>query len=129
GVFWAAEAHRLKGELLLQSGVQSLGSRVRKRPKSKDQSPKLAKIKSTILNPKSQEEAEEYFHKAIAIAQQQEAKSLELRATMSLSRLWQQQGKRKEARTLLGESYGWFSEGFDTKDVREAKVLLEELRQ
>jgi len=119
--FWAAEVYRLKGELLLQSGVQSLGSRVKKSPKS-------AKPKSPILNPKSQEEAEACFLQAVAIARRQEAKSLELRAAMSLSRLWQQQGKRKEALTLLGEIYGWFSEGFDTKDLREAKALLEELR-
>ena len=57
----------------------------------------------------------------------QSAKSLELRATMSLARLWQQQGKQKEAHELLAEIYGWFTEGFDTADLREAKVLLHEL--
>jgi len=72
-------------------------------------------------------EAEEWFHKAIAIARQQETKSLELRAVISLSRLWQHQGKREEARRLLAESYEWFSEGFDTKDLQEAKTLLEAL--
>jgi hypothetical protein len=119
--------HRLKGELLLQSSVQSLGSRVKKNPKSKVQSPKSAKTKSQILNSKSQEEAEACFLQAIAIARQQEAKSLESRAAMSLSRLWQQQSKKKQARTLLGEIYGWFTEGFDTKDLRETKALLDEL--
>ena len=67
------------------------------------------------------------FLKAIEIAQRQSAKSLELRAVTSLSRLWQQQGKRAEARQLLAEIYGWFTEGFDTKDLQEAKALLEEL--
>ena len=67
------------------------------------------------------------FLKAIDIARQQSAKSLELRAVMSLSRLRQQQGKRDEARQMLAEIYGWFTEGFDTKDLQEAKTLLEEL--
>ena len=71
--------------------------------------------------------AEGCFHKAIEIARQQSAKSLELRAVMSLSRLWQQQDKKEQARQLLAEIYGWFTEGFDTKDLQEAKVLLEEL--
>jgi len=65
--------------------------------------------------------------KAIEIARQQRAKSLELRAVMSLSRLWQQQGRGDEARKLLAEIYSWFTEGFDTKDLQEAKALLEEL--
>jgi predicted ATPase len=73
------------------------------------------------------EEAEQCFHKAIALARKQQAKSLELRATMSLSRLWQQQDKQKEAHNMLSEIYGWFTEGFDTKDLQEAKALLEEL--
>ena len=65
--------------------------------------------------------------KAIEIAQHQQAKSLELRAVMSLARLWQRQGKQKEAHQMLLEIYGWFTEGFDTKDLQEAKVLLESL--
>jgi predicted ATPase len=65
--------------------------------------------------------------KAIEIACQQQAKSLELRATMSLARLWQQQDKKDDARQLLAEIYGWFTEGFETKDLQEAKALLEEL--
>jgi predicted ATPase len=73
------------------------------------------------------EEAEGYFFKAIDIAQRQQAKSWELRASTSLARLWQQQGKRAEAHTLLSEVYNWFTEGFDTKDLQEAKALLEEL--
>jgi predicted ATPase len=72
-------------------------------------------------------EAEECFWKAIEIARKQQAKSLELRAVMSLARLWQQQGKRAEAHQMLTEVYNWFTEGFDTKDLQEAKTLLEEL--
>ena len=74
-----------------------------------------------------QEEVEACFQKAIDIARRQSAKSLELRAVMSLSRLWQQKGKREEARQMLAEIYNWFTEGFDTKDLREAKALLEQL--
>jgi len=72
------------------------------------------------------EEAEGYFLKAIEIAQHQQAKSLELRAVMSLARLWQQQGKRAQAHKLVSEIYNWFTEGFDTKDIQEAKALLDE---
>ena len=71
-------------------------------------------------------EAEECFHKAIEVARQQGAKSLELRVVMSVSRLWQRQGKKTEARHMLAETYGWFTEGFDTADLREAKALLAE---
>ena len=72
-------------------------------------------------------EAEACFHKAIEIARGQQAKSLELRATMSLARLWQQQGKHHEARNTLSAIYNWFTEGFDTKDLQEAKALSGEL--
>jgi predicted ATPase len=71
-------------------------------------------------------EAEASFHKAIEVARQQQAKSWELRATMGLCRLWQKQGKREEARQMLAEIYGWFTEGFDTPDLKEAKVLLDQ---
>jgi len=72
-------------------------------------------------------EAEECFLKAIEIACKQQAKSLELRATVSLARLWRSQGKQKEAHEMLVEIYNWFTEGFDTKDLQEARILLEEL--
>ena len=74
----------------------------------------------------NQIDAESCFIKALEIARTQEAKSLELRAAMSLSRLWQSQGKKEEARNLLSEIYGWFAEGFDTADLKDAKALLEE---
>jgi len=72
--------------------------------------------------------AEAYFERALAVARQQQAKSWELRAAMSLARLWRDQGKRDEARALLAPVYGWFTEGFDTLDLKEAKALLDELR-
>jgi predicted ATPase len=68
--------------------------------------------------------AEACFQQALAIARQQQAKSWELRAATSLARLWQQQGKRTEARELLAPIYGWFTEGFDTADLQDAKALL-----
>ena len=71
--------------------------------------------------------AEAYFERALAVARQQQAKSWELRASMSLARLWRDQGKVQQARELLAPVYGWFTEGFDTRDLKEAKMLLEEL--
>jgi predicted ATPase len=102
---YEAELYRLKGELLLQEG---------KSPKAQSLEQRLA-------------EAEQSFRQALAVARRQQAKSLELRAAMSLSRLWQQQGKLAEARELLAPIYGWFTEGFDTADLQDAKALLEEL--
>jgi predicted ATPase len=74
-----------------------------------------------------QAEAETWLQRALDVARHQEAKSLELRAAMSLARLWQQQGKQAEARELLASIYGWFTEGFDTADLQEARGLLEAL--
>ena len=74
-----------------------------------------------------QAEAEPWLQRALDVACRQEAKSLELRAAMSLGRLWQQQGKRAEAYKLLAPIYGWFTEGFDTADLQDAKALLDEL--
>jgi predicted ATPase len=71
--------------------------------------------------------AEAYFNRALAVAHQQQAKSWELRAAMSMARLWRDQGKRVEACNLLAPVYGWFTEGFDTRDLKEAKALLDEL--
>jgi predicted ATPase len=98
-----AELFRLKGELTLQrSGLRNSQS-------------------------ETQQEAEACFQKGIEIARQQQAKSLELRAVMSLSRLRQRQGRRDEAGSMLAEIYGWFTEGFDTADLKDAKTLLDEL--
>jgi hypothetical protein len=70
---------------------------------------------------------EAYFQRALAVARAQQAKSWELRAAMSMARLWRDQGKRDEARSLLAPFYGWFTEGFDTLDLKEAKALLDDL--
>jgi predicted ATPase len=72
-------------------------------------------------------QATSYFERALAVARQQQAKSWELRAAMSMARLWRDQGKRDDARDLLAPVYGWFTEGFDTLDLKQAKVLLEQL--
>jgi predicted ATPase len=71
--------------------------------------------------------AQAYFDRALAVARQQQAKSWELRAAMSMARLWRDQGKRDEARELLAPVYGWFTEGFNTLDLKEAKALLDKL--
>jgi predicted ATPase/class 3 adenylate cyclase len=90
----------------------------------------IARLRGAVLlrqTGTSPAEAEACFQRALDVARRQEAKALELRAAMSLSRLWQQQGKRTEAHELLAPIYGWFTEGFDTADFQEAKALLEEL--
>jgi len=112
--WYETELYRLKGELVLQSGVHSL--------ESKPPNPQ-----SAFRNPQLEAKAEACFWQAIEIARRQQAKSLELRAIASLSRLWQSQGKKDEAYRILAEIYGWFTEGFDTKDLQEAKALLQEL--
>jgi predicted ATPase len=90
----------------------------------------IYRLKGTLLLQQSEDnqtEAESCFQHAIAIAQNQSAKSWELRASTSLANLWQQQGKRQEAHDLLAPVYNWFTEGFDTADLQDAKVLLDEL--
>jgi predicted ATPase len=71
--------------------------------------------------------AQQYFERALAVARQQQAKSWELRAAMSMARLWREQGKRQQARDLLAPVYGWFTEGLDTLDLKQARMVLEEL--
>ena len=120
--FYEADLYRLKGNLLLRKCVGA------------DRNPAAAEISkeqaaglvTTGWSP-LQTEAEACFQTALTIARRQQAKSLELRAAVSLSRLWQQQGKREEAHELLAPVYGWFAEGFDTADLQEAKALLQEL--
>ena len=81
-----------------------------------------------LLSPEREAaKSQAYFERALSIARQQQAKSWELRAAMSMARLWRDQGKRDEARELLAPVYGWFTEGFDTRDLKEAKALLGEL--
>jgi predicted ATPase len=115
--FSETELYRLKGELTLQK-FQVSNSTFR-----------VASPQLLTPNPQAEAEAEACFQHAIEVAQRQQAKSLELRAVTSLARLWQQQGKRAEAHKLLSEIYHWFTEGFDTKDLQEAKALLDELEE
>jgi predicted ATPase len=118
--WWQAELHRLMGELTLQPCVQAFESRVPKWRTGQSQ-----RFTRTVPDPQS--EAESCFHQALEVTRHQQAKSLELRAAMSLSRLWQQQGKRAQARQLLASIYSWFTEGHDTADLQAAKALLEAL--
>jgi hypothetical protein len=118
---YEAELYRLRGTLTLQPQA-SLGQVSDKSQASQDRAEVAA---PRPLTPDPQGEAEACFLKAIEVAQKQQAKSWELRASTSLARLWQQQGKKEEACTMLAEIYGWFTEGFDTKDLQEAKALLE----
>ena len=98
--FWDAELLRLRGKLL-----------------------------GRLSSDGSHQEEEGCYREALAVAQRQQARSLELRAATSLARLWRNQGRDDEARDLLAPVYGWFTEGFDTPDLKEAKALLDELRQ
>ena len=119
---WEAELYRLKGELTLQQ-FQVSGSKFQVlTPQSL-----TPNTQHPTPNPQAEAEAEACFQQAIDVARRQSAKSLELRAVMSLSQLWQQQGKKEEARQVLAEIYGWFTEGFDTPDLQEAKALLDAL--
>jgi predicted ATPase len=95
--WWEAEVNRNAGEIVLRSPEQSAAK------------------------------AEAYFQRALDVARKQQAKSWELRAAMSIARLWRDQGKGDEARELLAQVYGWFAEGFDTSDLKEAKALLDDL--
>ena len=79
------------------------------------------------VDPRNEQMAHQIFQQALTVARRQQAKSWELRAATSLSRLWQQQGKRAAARQLLAPIYGWFTEGFDTADLKDAKALLNQL--
>jgi len=113
---YEAELYRLYGELSLRLGERESGRTGEKEF--------IAPSPSHFVAPSSPAAC---FLKAIDIARKQQAKSLELRATTSLARLWQQQGKQQEAHAMLAEIYNWFTEGLDTKDLQEAKALLEEL--
>ena len=125
-----AEAHGTRGELEEGLTVLTEARMLVDTTGERWYEPELYRLKGALLlqqNSNNQAEAEASFHHALNIARQQQAKSVELRAAMSLSRLWQQQGKRAAAYELLAPIYGWFTEGFDTADLQDAKVLLDEL--
>jgi adenylate cyclase len=121
---YEAELYRLKGELLLQ---QAIGRDVTCIAPMETSMVAEAKGVGATYEPLLQTEVETCFHQALDVSSHQCAKSLELRAAMSLSRLWQQQGKPAEAHQILTRIYGWFTEGLNTPDLQEAKALLEAL--
>jgi len=128
--WYEAELYRLKGTLTLQSQVQGPRSKVSRRVDIAHQHVRLAEAETVGgARPTGEDEVEGYFHRAIEIARRQQAKSWELRATVSLVRLWQSQGKKQQARKLLAAIYDWFTEGFNTKDLQEAQALLKELSE
>jgi predicted ATPase/class 3 adenylate cyclase len=118
---WEAELYRLKGTLVLQGSIRDAQTVV-----ASSQAPGCDVLRSGH-NFSVEIEAERYFQQSIKIARRQHARSLELRASISLARLWQQQGNREGGRQMLEETYLGFSEGFETKDLQEAKILLGEL--
>jgi tetratricopeptide (TPR) repeat protein len=120
-----AEVYRLKGELLLQRALEQ----DTRQAAALETSPSTEAEHTGVTDASPLHiEAETCFRQAIEVARSQQAKSLELRAVMSLTRLWQQQGKRKEAYDMLERIYSWFTEGFDTRDLQEARALIEVLR-
>ncbi len=123
GYFYQAEMYRLQGELLLNAerGLQN------NERKTNREEQRPVPIHHSSFSVHRYEEAEACFLKAIDIARKQQAKSCELRATMSLSHLWRRQGKTQEARAQLTPLYAWFTEGLDSLDLQEAKTLLDEL--
>jgi class 3 adenylate cyclase/predicted ATPase len=125
-----AEAHGIMGEP--EAGLTALAEALTLADTTGERwyEPELYRLKGELLLQQSSDnaaEAETCFHQALDVARNQQAKSLELRASTSLARLWQQQGKRQEAYDLLAPVYGWFTEGFDTADLQDAKALLNEL--
>ena len=123
---YEAELYRLKGELLLNAERRIQNAERQKRPRLR-KTQKTSSVHHSSFIVHHSAEAEECYQQALHIARHQEAKSLELRATVSLARLWQHQGKKQDAHTMLAEIYNWFTEGFDTVDLKEAKTLLDEL--
>jgi TOMM system kinase/cyclase fusion protein len=135
GVFWPwflamlAEAYGQAGQI--NEGLRALEEALEAVQTKEDRcyEAEVYRLKGVLLQkaPAHQEEAEEHLQQALQIARRQQARSFELRAAMSLAHLWMQQGKRAAARQLLADIYGWFTEGFDTADLREATALLDEL--
>jgi class 3 adenylate cyclase/tetratricopeptide (TPR) repeat protein len=123
---WLAEAQALGGALA--DGLQTLDEALTINPDERNWRPETLRLRGDIRRRLGEAEpAEADFHDAIALARQMSAKAWELRAATSLARLWRDQGKRAEARGLLAPVYGWFTEGFDTADLKDAKALLDEL--
>jgi len=123
--YWTAELYRLKGTLTLEARPAEASSKPSQRPRRSAPTDHRSPAPKDL----AERNAEACFHEAIETARRQAAKSLELRATTSLTRLLARQGKTKAARALLAEVYDRFTEGFDTADLGEAKALLEDLER
>ena len=123
---WLAEAPALGGAPA--DGLRTIKEALTVNPEERYWRPETLRVRGEIRRRQSEEElAEADFRAAIALAREMSANAWELRAATSLARLWRDQGKRAIVRDLLAPIYGWFTEGFDTPDLKEAKALLDEL--
>src|SRR3954469_12099545 len=126
---WLAEAHALLGQSAEKQDCLAEAARIVKRTGERAHEAELLhRVPGDLLNAAGdQSTAEQHYRQAIAVAEKQSAKLFQLRASVSLARLWRDQGRQTEARDLLAPIYGWFTEGFDAPDLKEAKALLDEL--
>ena len=123
-----AETHRQLGQPIEGMNCLTEAEQIIEASDERRDEAELHRVRGDLLNATGdQAAAEQSYHQALAVAQRQSAKLFELRATTSLARLWRDQGKRTEARDLLAPVYNWFTEGFDTPVLKEAKALLEQL--
>jgi predicted ATPase len=127
---WLAEGYREAGHLDEALGAVKEALAAANAQEERSYEPEIHRLRGELLlrqDDSNTAEAERCFERSIEIARHQSAKSWELRTTMSLARLLDEQGRREEARAMLAEIYNWFTEGFDTADLKDAKALLEEL--
>jgi len=125
---WLAKAHAMLGQPSEESHCLVEAARIVAATDERWHETELCRTQGDLLNAAGDRSgAERNYHQAIAVAGRQSAKLLQLKASTSLARLWRDQGKRAEARDLLGPIYNWFTEGFDAPDLKEAKALLDEL--
>jgi predicted ATPase len=123
-----ADAHAKLNEVAQAQNCLAEAVQIIERTDERYSEAELHRVRGDLQNATGdQAVADQSYHRALAVARQQSAKTFELRAATSLARLWRDQGKRDEARNLLASVYGWFTEGFDTLDLKEAKALLEQL--
>jgi predicted ATPase len=127
-LMWLAEAHARLGQPVEGLNFLAEAAQIIQATDERVGEANVYQVQGDLLNATGdQAAAEQSYYQALVVAQRQSAKPFELRAATSLARLWRDQDKRDEARELLAPVYGWFTEGFDTRDLKEAKALLEEL--
>jgi predicted ATPase len=123
-----AEAHAVLGQLVEGLNCLAEAAQIIETTEERYHEAELHRLRGDLLNATGDPSAaERNYHQALDVARKQSAKLFELRASTSLARLWRDQSKRAEARNLLAPIYGWFTEGFDTPDLKDARTLLEEL--